>query len=152
MFERPTKEDDVSTAIHTRATQTADRVEIAELFARLARILDEGDHEGLRAIYTDDVVVHSPRGGELHGIDKVLDYLRQTDDEDERTQHMHGDVLVDVNDDQATASANQLVHFYRDGQPPHRTSGLRLTYTAVRTPAGWRVREATIKLMWQRES
>jgi hypothetical protein len=32
------------------------------------------------------------------------------------------------------------VYFYRVGQPPHLTSGLRLACTAVRTPAGWRLR------------
>jgi ketosteroid isomerase-like protein len=130
------------------ATQTADHVEIAGLFARLARVLDTKDHDGLRAIYSDDVVVHSPRSGKLHGIDEVLDFVRQSDDKDVRTQHLHSDVLVDVDGDQASASANELVYFYREGQPPHRTSGLQLTSTAVRTPAGWRVSEAEIKLAW----
>jgi ketosteroid isomerase-like protein len=133
------------------ATLTADRLEITELFARLTRVLDDKDHEGLRAIYADDVVVHSPRG-EFHGIDEVLDYVRRVDDEHERTQHMHTDVIVDVDGDQATASANELVYFYRDGQPPHRTSGLQLAYAAERTPVGWRLTKATIKLAWQQKA
>jgi ketosteroid isomerase-like protein len=131
--------------------QTTDRLEITDLFARLARILDTKDHEGLRAIYTDDVVVHSPRG-EFHGIDEVLAHVRRVDNEDELTQHLHTDVLVDFDGDQAAVSANQLVYFYRDGQQPHQTSGLQLTYNAVRTPVGWRVRAATIKLAWQQKA
>jgi hypothetical protein len=47
---------------------------------------------------------------------------------------------TDVDGDQAAASANSLVYFYRVGRPPHLTSGLRLACTAVRTPAGWRLR------------
>jgi ketosteroid isomerase-like protein len=133
------------------STATSDRLEITELFARLTRVLDDKDHEGLRAIYTDDVAAHSPRG-ELRGIDEVLDFIRKTDDKDVRTQHMHTDLLVDVDGDQAAASANQLVYFYRDGQPPHQTSGLLVTSTAVRTPVGWRVRETTIKLAWQQKA
>lgn len=133
-------------------TLIADRIEIGELFARLARLLDEGRHEDADTVYTDDVVVRSPRAGEIHGIDKVVDYLRKTEVTGERTQHMNGDLLVTIDGDQAAATANQLVYFYRDGRPPHQMSGLRLAYTAVRTPAGWRFREAQIVLAWTQGS
>src|SRR5690606_13853442 len=53
--------------------------------------------------------------------------------------------------DRAEATANQLVFFHRDGEPPHRTSGLRTTTTAVRTPAGWRFTEMNIALAWTSE-
>lgn len=46
----------------------------------------------------------------------------------------------------------QLAYFYREGQPPHRTAGLRLEYTAVRTEGGWRFQEANILRRWQVES
>jgi hypothetical protein len=74
--------------------------------------------------------------------------MRQGEVEGQHTQHTTTDLLVDVDGDQAAASANSLVYFYRDGQAPHLTSGLRLAYTAVRTPAGWRFREARIMLAW----
>ena len=48
--------------------------------------------------------------------------------EGEHTQHVNGDVLVDVDGDRAETPANQLVHYYRTGEPPHRRSGLRLAY------------------------
>ena len=127
-------------------SEIADRLEVAELFARLARALDEGTPDDLRQIYTKDVVVKSPRGGELRGIDNVVDYVANSDDD--RAQHMHSDVLVELDGDRAAASANQLVSFYRDGEP-HRRTGLRLKYTAVRTPAGWRFDQANIGLVWQ---
>jgi hypothetical protein len=133
------------------ATRIADRIEIADLFARLADLLDEGRHGDAHTVYHDDIVVRSPRGGELHGIGEVTDYLERSRVEGERTQHVHAGVLVDVDGDRARATANELVYFYRDGAPPHRTSGLRAACAAVRTPSGWRFSEIRISLAWTQE-
>ncbi len=133
-------------------TRTADRVEVADLFASLADLLDEGRHDDAHRIYHADVVVRSPRGGELSGLDEVTTYLKRSQVEGEHTQHVHGDVLVQVDGDRAKATANQLVYFYRNGAPPHRTSGLRTARTAVRTPAGWRFSEMHITLVWMSDA
>ncbi|MBL1104549.1 nuclear transport factor 2 family protein [Streptomyces sp. 5-8] len=132
-------------------TRTADRAEIVELFARLANLLDEHRHGDAHTVYTDDVVVHSPRGGELHGLEKVTAYLKGSQVEGERTFHLHGDVLIEVDGDRAKATANELTYFYRDDEPPYRTSGLRVANTAVRTPEGWRFSEVRISLAWMQE-
>ena len=131
-------------------SEIADRLEVAELFARLARVLDEGTPDGLRQIYAKDVVVRSPRGGEIHGVDNTIAFVLETTG-DELAQHVHGDVLVSIDGDRADASANQLVTFYRQGTAPHKRTGLRLKYQAVRTPEGWRFQEANINLVWQEE-
>ncbi|GLY92710.1 hypothetical protein [Actinoallomurus iriomotensis] len=44
-----------------------------------------------------------------------------------------------------------IVYYYRDGQAPHFTGALRQDYTAVRTPAGWRIREVRIMPAWTRD-
>ena len=129
------------------ATHTTDRTEIADLFAHLANLLDERRPEDAGSVYHDDVVVHSPRG-ELHGIEEVTTRLKQGQVDGERTQHVHGDILVHVDGDRATATANQLVYFYRDGKAPHRSGGLRSAFTAVRTAAGWRISDMRITLAW----
>ncbi|MEV4342008.1 nuclear transport factor 2 family protein [Streptomyces sp. NPDC049590] len=134
----------------TTAAPTADRLEIAELFARLARLLDEGRHEEVPTVYHRDITVRSPRG-ELYGLDAVTAHLERNRVEGERTQHVHGDVLLRVDGDVAEATANQVVYFYREGEPPHRTSGLRVTCATVRTPAGWRIRDMRIALAWTHE-
>jgi hypothetical protein len=64
---------------------------------------------------------------------------------------MHGDVLVRLDGDRAKATANQLVRFYRDGVAPHRTSGLRVACTAVRTPVGRRFSEMRVTPAWTDE-
>lgn len=132
-------------------TVTTDRLEIADLFTRLALLLDDRRWDDAGTVYTGDATVLSPRGGELRGVDALAGFLRGTLTEGERTQHLTTDILVDVHGDRAVASANSLVHFYRDGRAPHRTGGLRLEHTAVRTPAGWRFDEARITPGWIRE-
>ncbi|WP_248966219.1 nuclear transport factor 2 family protein [Sphaerisporangium perillae] len=133
-------------------TLIADRIEITDLFTRFARLLDEQRWEDAGTVFTDDVAVYSPRAGELRGIDKVVGFMRQSEVEGEHTQHTTTDLLVDIDGDQAAASANSLVYYYRDGQAPHFTGGLRLAGTVVRTPAGWRFREQRITPAWTREN
>jgi len=124
-----------------------DRAEVADLFARLANLLDEHRPDDAGAVYHQDVEVHSPKG-ELRGLDAVITLLRQSRVEGEHTQHVHGDVLVDVDGDHARATANQLVFFYRPGEKPHRRSGLRVAFAAVRTAAGWRISDMRITVLW----
>ncbi|MFC7582660.1 nuclear transport factor 2 family protein [Nonomuraea antimicrobica] len=133
-------------------TLIADRIEIADLFTRFALLLDEKRWEDAATVFADDVAVHSPRGGELRGIDKVVGFMRQGEVEGQHAQHATTDLLVDVEGDQAAASANSLVYYYRDGQAPHFTGGLRLTSTVVRTRAGWRFSEVRITPAWTRDA
>lgn len=130
-------------------TVIADRIEIADLFSRFARLLDEQRWEDAGTVFTDDVEVDSPRI-RVRGIDKVVDYMRQAEVEGQHTQHTTTDLLVNVDGDQADVSSNSIVYYYRDGQPPHQTGGLRQACVAVRTPAGWRISETRIMPAWIR--
>lgn len=133
-------------------TPTADRIEIADLFTRFARLLDEGRWDDAGTVFTGDVAVHSPRGGDLRGLGAVVDFMRQGEVEGRRTQHTTTDLLVDLDGDQAAASSNSIVYYYRDGRAPHFTGGLRQDCTAVRTPAGWRLSGVRITPAWTREN
>ncbi|WP_200876430.1 hypothetical protein [Amycolatopsis rifamycinica] len=59
--------------------------------------------------------------------------------------------LVNLDGDHAKATANQLVHFFREGEPPHRSSGLRVGCVAARTPGGRRLGGETVALAWTRK-
>ncbi|TDC80267.1 nuclear transport factor 2 family protein [Streptomyces hainanensis] len=131
-------------------SETTDRAEIAGLFARLSRVLDEARYGDAHTVYADHVTVRSPTGGRLSGIDEVTDHLRRSRPEGERTLHLHGDVEVAVDGDRGSASATQLVYFYREGRPPHREAGVRVVCAAARTPAGWRFDAADIALVFAR--
>ncbi|MEV0429916.1 nuclear transport factor 2 family protein [Micromonospora sp. NPDC050495] len=125
-----------------------DRAEIAELVARLAWALDERRFDDLRAVYAPDARTSSPRGA-LSGIDEIVDVLRRTSPEEDLTQHFNTDVVIDLDGDRAEIGAHQLAYFFQQGAAPHRRAGLRTRYSAVRTPAGWRLAEAHISPRWQ---
>ncbi|OKI44694.1 nuclear transport factor 2 family protein [Micromonospora sp. CB01531] len=132
-------------------SSVADRAEIAELVARLARALDERRFDDLRTVYAPNAETSSPRGV-LRGVDEIVDVVRRTSPEQESTQHLNTDVVVDLDGDRAGVSTHQLVYFFHRGEAPHRTAGIRARYTAVRTPAGWRFAHAEISPLWQRVS
>lgn len=133
-------------------TWVADRIEIADLFSRFARLLDDKRWDDAHTVFTDDVVGYSPRLAEVHGLDKLVAFMRASEVEGEHTQHVHTDLIVDLDGDQAAVTANSVVYFFRDGQAPHQTSGLRLACIVVRTPAGWRIRETRTMLAWIRQA
>lgn len=128
----------------------ADRIEIAELVARLARALDQRRFDELHSIYTPDAQTSSPRG-ELHGIDEIIDGIRRTSPADEGIQHFNTDVVVDFDSggDRAEVDTHQLVYFFRPGEAPYRKAGVQARYTAARTPVGWRFTRARIVPVWR---
>ncbi|WFE27359.1 nuclear transport factor 2 family protein [Solwaraspora sp. WMMD791] len=128
----------------------ADRVEIAELVARLARAQDQRRFDDLRSVYTPDAATSSPRG-ELRGIDQIIEGFRRTSPADEGIQHLNTDVVVDLDadGDRAEVDTHQLVYFFRPGEAPYRTAGVRAHYVAARTPDGWRFTSARIVPVWQ---
>jgi 3-phenylpropionate/cinnamic acid dioxygenase small subunit len=127
---------------------SSDQFEIAQLLSRLAKLFDERRFDDLRAIYTENAETVSPRGN-LHGIDEIIGVLSKVTPSEEHTLHLNSAVVVDVDGDRAEVSSNQLVYFFADGAPPHRTTGIQATYSAARTPEGWRLTRAHIVPRWQ---
>jgi 3-phenylpropionate/cinnamic acid dioxygenase small subunit len=130
---------------------TADRLDIADLFTRFALLLDERRWDDFATVFADDVVLHSPRGGELRGIQQLVDFVRRSEVRGEDTQHTQSDLLVEHDGDRAAVSANSVVYYFRDGRAPHQIGGLRSTSTVMRTPAGWRIAEHRITPLWIRK-
>jgi hypothetical protein len=126
--------------------ELTDRLEITDLVTRLGHWLD-GRGGDPSTIYDRDIVARSPRG-EFHGFDEVLAFVTRDDPSGERYQHFHTDVLVHLDGDRAEVTANQLTNFFQPGEAPHRSSGLRLRYEAIRRPDGWRIAVADIELAW----
>jgi SnoaL-like protein len=130
---------------------TNDYAEVANLFSRLSHLLDDHRYEDIGDVYTKDAVVRSPRG-ELKGKAAITEYLHQSRVPSEQTQHTSAGLLITITGDEAQAAANQTVHYYREGEPPHQTSSLRVSYIAIRTPEGWRFREGNLKLAWTQKN
>lgn len=121
-----------------------DRTDVANLVSRFGRWLDGGPGE-VADFYGPDAEVVSPRG-RLQGLDAIADFLDRASGE--HTQHVHSDLLIDLESDRGVVSGNQLVNFFEPGRPPYRTSGLRVTYHVARTAAGWRITRSQIELQW----
>lgn len=116
-----------------------------ELLSRHGAWLDGGPGRA-EDFVTEDVEVRSPRA-HLQGRPAVAAFLEET--AREQTQHLLTDVVVELDGDRAQVEANQLVQFVRaPGAAPHRSSGLRLRHTVVRTPAGWRMQRCDMELRW----
>lgn len=128
-----------------------DRIEITDLFSRLARLLDEKRWDDAHTVFDRGISVSSPRNGELNGIDELVAVMRKAEDPEELTQHVTTDLLVDLDGDKATTSANSVTYFFRAGEAPYRTAGLRLDGVVIRTPSGWRLRESRTTLVWLNE-
>ncbi|WP_280397928.1 nuclear transport factor 2 family protein [Nocardia carnea] len=141
----PTKDSAMPTS-----ASTADRIEIADLFTRFARLLDERRWDDAGTVFAADVQVDSPRI-QVRGIDKVVEYMRGAEVDGEHSQHTTTDLLATVDGDRAVVETNSLVFYYREGRPPHQTAGLPQTSTAVRTSAGWRLSEIRITPAWIRK-
>ncbi|MFI0451829.1 nuclear transport factor 2 family protein [Actinomadura sp. 6N118] len=141
----------------TGQAHLADRMEIADLLARMNHWLDDNRlswqddrrYADLDRLYTTDIVLRSPRGT-AHGLDELIAYVRRNSTDTQHTQHVTSDVLIDVDGAKADVIANTVVHFYRPDEGPFLTTGLRAAYTAVRTPDGWRFASNEMTLLWRR--
>ncbi|UDY34152.1 nuclear transport factor 2 family protein [Dermatobacter hominis] len=124
----------------------ADRLALQELISGLGTWLD-GHGGDPSSLYAPDVVASGPRH-RIEGIDAVLARVGPGRDDGERSQHLHTDLVIALDGDRADITANQLVLAYREGEVPHRTAGLRVTYGARRQAEGWRIASAHIDLQW----
>jgi hypothetical protein len=115
----------------------ADRAELEDLVARHSVWVDEGRWDETDRIFTGDVVITSPRGGELHGIDAVVEHVRRSQGTFARTLHNKANLVIDLDGDTADVRAHDIGVFAIDDTTAQVAGGIA-RYRAVRTPAGWR--------------
>lgn len=139
--------------------QLADRAAITDLVVRMGWCLDRRDWAGLEALFTEQVYTDYTAlwGGEPQ--EATVDVLLSTDKQGswrrtmdglESTQHLITNVLVDVEDDTASATAN-VVGVHRLTNPhgsPLWTVGGTYDFRLVRTADGWRIRAITQGITW----
>jgi ketosteroid isomerase-like protein len=127
-----------------------DRSEITDLIHRLGRSLDHKQFDNLRTILTPTATASTP-GGQAEGIDAVVAQASRNHGDHEQIQHVITDVLVDVDGDNATATANLVVTF-ADADVPKLVLGERYRFGAARRPEGWRLASVTTDLVWRTTS
>ncbi|OLF15375.1 nuclear transport factor 2 family protein [Actinophytocola xanthii] len=136
-----------------------DRATITDTVVRMGWYLDRRDWDGLRGLFTEHVFTDytdlwggQPREGT---VDQLLSTTaqgswRRTMDGLEATQHLITNVLVDVDGDQARATANVLgVHRLTNPHgSPLWTVGGTYDFGLNRTGAGWRIQAITYRISW----
>jgi ketosteroid isomerase-like protein len=122
-----------------------DRQDISDLISRLGRWLDDKDFDDARSVLTENVTVSTP-GGQAEGIDRVV--AQASRNHQVPTQHLITNVLVDLDGDFATATANLLVTFA--GSVLDR-QGERYRFGVARTPDGWRLSRIEVTPVWREQ-
>lgn len=141
------------TRFERQLVELADRAELTDLVARLARWLDERAGQP-RAIFTGDASADTP-GGRVQGIDRVVEQAIRNHTPDRRHQHLLTNVLVELDGDRAAVGANMLVSFAPNTVTPGVTApgvtyqlGGRYRFEATRTPDGWRLSRVSMRPLW----
>jgi hypothetical protein len=109
-----------------------DRQAIADLISGLGLWLDEKRFDEARS-----------------SVDLVADQARRNHDVDS-TQHVITNIVVDLEGDQATASANLIATFVEDADEAPYSLGARYGFRAVRGPEGWRLSRVHVTPAWSR--
>jgi ketosteroid isomerase-like protein len=122
-----------------------DSQDISDLISRLGRWLDDKEFANARSVLTEDVTVSTP-GGQAEGIDRVI--AQASRNHQVPTQHLITNVLVDLDGDHATATANLLVTFA--GSVLER-QGERYTVGVARTADGWRLSRIEVRPVWREQ-
>lgn len=138
-------------ATHTLPTTIVDRLELTALVGTLGRTLDTGKYDALRDVFTAEATIRTP-GGEQQGIDRIIGQASASHDDYDVTQHLFGDVHLEVEGDRATVTANAIATLVPDAEQRenHRTLGGRYEFEAVRSIAGWRFDRMAITPLWSR--
>lgn len=114
----------------------ADRAELADLVARHSLWIDENRWNETDRLFTDDVIVTSPRG-QAHGIAELLALVRKGHDAYTRTMHNKANLVIEVDGETATVRAHDLAIFVLDDTTEAIAAAIH-HYGARRTEAGWR--------------
>lgn len=123
-------------------TEVADRLEISDLIARYAVVIDAQRFDDLDALFTAGATIdYSAFGGPSGGVAEIKTFLGSSLPFFARSQHMMGLPLIDIDGDTAharTSCNNPMISTKRDGSTAVWLIGLWYDDDLVRTPAGWR--------------
>jgi 3-phenylpropionate/cinnamic acid dioxygenase small subunit len=127
-----------------------DQQAISDLCVRYTSALDTRAWERLESCFTADPTFVHP-GGRLAGFDEILARTSAALDPLDATQHLLGNVVVEVTGDTATATSCFQAQHVRAGAPGGDTYLIAGSYadSLVRTPDGWRIAERVQSYAWR---
>ncbi|MEU3271067.1 nuclear transport factor 2 family protein [Saccharomonospora sp. NPDC006951] len=116
--------------------ELADRTALADLVARHSLWVDEHQYDETGRLFTDDVVVTSPRG-QARGIEALIELVGSRHGELAATLHSKSNLVIDIDGDSATVRAHDVAVFAVDDKKEAIAAGVH-HYNARRTGEGWR--------------
>ncbi|GAA3435889.1 nuclear transport factor 2 family protein [Kutzneria kofuensis] len=132
-----------------------DRGDITQLIYKFYDNMEKNQYDKEKDVLADGVTVKNPGGGVTTGADKVIANASAAAKNEDRTQHVVTNVIVDVNGDKATAQADVDQLFGSSKTPqgklaPEPTMRLssKMHFEATRTANGWRVSHIEGDLLW----
>jgi hypothetical protein len=127
-----------------------DRQEIAELCIRYTFALDTKDWALLESCFAPSPAFVHP-GGRLEGFDEILGRTSAALNPLDATQHLLGNIDVEVDGDTARSSCYFHAQHVRAGTPGGDLYVIAGRYqdTLIRTDAGWRITERVQTYQWR---
>ena len=126
--------------------------EVENLVARYAHRLDAHDWEGFTALLADGAELRHGMVGTCRGREEVRALLEAVSRTLLATQHLFGNVAVEVDDGARNVYAEWDVHAIHvfAGDPPRRSAGgAHYRGGFVHTGAGWRIQDLEITVTWE---
>lgn len=118
---------------------TEDMIAIQTLYSIYNHRVDiTGDAAGVAACFTEDCVYDHGRFGKYEGRDKITAFMQSAiDDQEAGFQHWNGNLLIDGDGDNATATAYVMTVDTRSTPPVFARANIYRDVLA-RTGEGWR--------------
>ena len=133
-----------------RVQELADRLDIADVLARYCQALDGREWDLLATVFAPDARADYGSVGTPTGVEAITTAIRGTIGDLDATQHLIGNVQVQVQGDTATAQCYLISQHLRNEQPggEHYLIGGRYVDELARTPDGWRITFRRLHRMW----
>jgi len=127
-----------------------DERDIRALLHRYGTALDGKDWKLLESCFVSDALVTYETIGDLHGSAAVVDICRTALVNMTQTQHLIGNVEINVDRDSANSTCYLHAQHVRAGTPGGDTNIMAGRYDdeLVRTDQGWRIRRRILRIWW----
>jgi ketosteroid isomerase-like protein len=131
-----------------------DRSAIMELTSRFACAVDKRDWDAVARVFTPDVVIDYNTGAHLVGPDAMVDLIRRSLDRAGPSQHLVGNLVIDLDGDRASATCYVRTFIAGASDGPDADSAYEnfaVYYDeVVRTTNGWRVAQRRAEIVHER--
>ncbi len=122
----------------------SDRAEITDLLTNYARAIDRRDWDLFRSLFTADARIDYTRVDGIAGnVEETADFVAQAMTVFEATQHQISNIDIEIDGDEAQATAMLHNPLKLPGHPVWVAGGW-YHHKLVRTPQGWRSRSADL--------